>query len=315
MCKKLRVSKKNAIEYGYKGDSGRQISFFVFLFGIEFFRAVIIFFVFEDSLSIGMMIAVFAYLWFMITPVDDIINIQYAYDSANSALKRINEILTIKQEVKYPHKFNPFVEDKIAISLKNISFSYSEKVILKNINLEKKQGEKIALIGASGGGKSTLAQLIVGFYEADSGDILFNDISCKQIGLDVIRENVFLVLQAPILFNASVRENITMGQKYNDEQIHNALKISRLYEVIESMKDGLDTMLGKHGVRLSGGQRQRLAIARMVLKNPKVVILDESTSSLDSLTEAKLYEELDVFLKNKTVITIAHRLNTLKTLR
>ncbi|VAY86962.1 ABC-type multidrug transport system, ATPase and permease component [hydrothermal vent metagenome] len=305
LVQKAKNIKDNAVEYGYKGDSGKQISFFVFLLGVEFFRAIIIFFVFSDSVSVGMMIAVFAYLWFMAGPIDDMINIQYAYN-------RINETLAIKQETKYPNDINPFIKQEVSVSLKNVSFSYGEKNILKNVNLEIKQGEKIALIGSSGGGKTTLAQLIVGFYEIDSGDILFNDISYKKIGLDVVRENVFLVLQSPILFNDSVRENITMGKEYSDEQINNALRISQLYEVVESMKNGLDSVLGKHGIRLSGGQRQRLAIARMVLKNPKVIILDESTSSLDTTTEAKLYKALDSFLRDKTVITIAHRLNTIK---
>ncbi len=302
----------NAINYGYKGDSSRQISFFIFLAGIEFFRSIIVFYVFSDELSIGLMIAVFAYLWFMISPIEELISIQYSFNSASTSIKRINDIFNIKQEAIYPKKENPFKDKEISLSLKDIHFSYQDNLIFHKLNLNIKAKSKIAITGASGSGKTTLARILVGFYEIDKGDILFNGISYKKIGLDVLRDNIFLVLQSPVLFNNTVRENITLGEDFSDKEIYEALKIAKLFETIKNMKDDLNSMLGKNGVRLSGGQAQRLSITRMILKNPKIVILDESTSALDTKTEDLLYKDLEYFFKDKLVITIAHRLNTVQ---
>lgn len=184
---------------------------------------------------------------------------------------------------------------------------------MENINIHIKPKEKIALIGASGSGKTTLAQLISAFYEKSKGNLFYNDINIDKLDKKSIRDNVFLVLQMPILFNNTLRFNITMGNKnISDEEILNALKIAQLYETVENMQNGLDTIVGKHGIRLSGGQRQRLSIARMLIANPAVIIFDESTSALDVHTEAKLFTQLNEYLKDKTVITIAHRLSTVK---
>jgi ATP-binding cassette subfamily C protein len=203
---------------------------------------------------------------------------------------------------------------KVDISIKNLSFSYKEdKLTLKDISFDIKSGEKIAIIGASGSGKTTIAHIIAGFYSKTSGDILYNNISINDLDRQSLRENIFLVLQMPILFNNSLRFNITMGnENISDEEIFKALKIAQLYDSVESMPNKLDTLVGKHGIRLSGGQRQRLSIARMIIANPAVVIFDESTSALDVHTETKLFSELEEFLKDKTVITIAHRLSTVK---
>jgi ATP-binding cassette subfamily C protein len=198
--------------------------------------------------------------------------------------------------------------------LKGLNFSFvKDKPTLKNISLNISAGSKIALIGASGSGKTTLAQIISGFYEKESGILKYNNIEVEDIDKSSLRERVFLVLQMPILFNSTLRFNITMGDSnISDEQIYEALKIAQLTEMIDDMKDALETVVGRHGIRLSGGQRQRLSIARMIIANPSVVIFDESTSALDVHTEAKLYSALRPILKNKTVITIAHRLSTVK---
>jgi len=301
-----------ATNFGYKGDAHRQVSFFIFLFGIEFFRAVIVLYVFQDELSVGLMIAVFAYLWFMISPVEELIGIQYTFNSASASLKRINTIFDLKQEPIYPRIHNPFKENTISITLKNVSFSYQENSIFKNLNLEISPKDKISIIGASGSGKTTLARLLVGFYEIDSGDILFNGISYKEIGLDVIRDSVFLVLQSSVMFNDSVRTNLTLGSDFSDDEIYDALKMAKMFDKVSKMPEKLDTMLGKNGIRLSGGQGQRMSIARMILKNPKIIILDESTSALDLETEDLLYNSLKDFFKDKTIITIAHRLSTIE---
>jgi ATP-binding cassette subfamily C protein len=184
---------------------------------------------------------------------------------------------------------------------------------IKKISFSIKSGEKVAIIGASGSGKTTIAHIISGFYSKNSGDIFYNNISIDNLNRQSLRENIFLVLQMPILFNNTLKFNITMGNEdINDEDIFKALKIAQLYDTVIDMPNKLETIVGKHGIRLSGGQRQRLSIARMIIANPAVVIFDESTSALDVHTETKLFSDLEEFLKEKTVITIAHRLSTVK---
>jgi ATP-binding cassette subfamily C protein len=184
--------------------------------------------------------------------------------------------------------------------------------VLNNVNLQIRAGEKVALVGASGGGKTTLVQVILGLYPPQTGRLYFDEVPVTEIGLDVVRDNVATVLQHPALFNDTVRVNLTMGQDWADEQLYQALDIAQLRETVEKMPNKLDTVIGKQGVRLSGGQRQRLAIARMVLLNPKVVILDEATSALDTETESRLHGALSQFLAGKTTIIIAHRLSAVK---
>jgi ATP-binding cassette subfamily C protein len=193
-------------------------------------------------------------------------------------------------------------------------FSYNiEKPLLEDISIDIKPKEKVALIGASGSGKTTLAQVLAGFYSKTKGDIKYNNISIDNLNRNSLRDEIFLVLQMPILFNNTLRFNITMGdESISDEEIFKALEIAQLKDTVLQMSNKLDTLVGKHGIRLSGGQRQRLSIARMIISNPSVVIFDESTSALDVHTEAKLFSALIPILEDKTVITIAHRLSTVK---
>jgi ATP-binding cassette subfamily C protein len=258
-----------------------------------------------------MLFAMFGYIWFIMTPVQDMLSFQYSSSSAMAAIKRLNAILALKTEQNGDKE----LQDKsVHISLKDVHFSYSnEKKILNGISLEINSGCKIALIGASGSGKTTLAQIISGFYEKDSGSLLFNEIEVQDLNKSSLRQRVFLVLQMPILFNSTLRFNITMGnESVCDDAIFNALHIAQLDDMLQGMENSLDTLVGHHGVRLSGGQRQRLSIARMIIADPSVVIFDESTSALDVHTETKLHIALQDILKEKTVITIAHRLSTVK---
>ncbi len=298
-------------EYSYKNVAYERLSYTIFLVMFEILRASGLILVAYSDLSIGMMFAMFGYIWFIMTPVQDMLTMQYSYSSAVAALKRINKILTLKTE----HSGTKCLEEKdIHISLKNLDFSYVQgKEILRDISLEINAGCKIALIGASGSGKTTLAQVISGFYEKCSGSLKYNDIEIEELNKNSLRDKIFLVLQMPILFNSTLRFNITMGDKsIKDEEIYKALNIAQLDDMVNSMDDKLDTIVGHHGIRLSGGQRQRLSIARMIIANPSVVIFDESTSALDVHTEALLQAKLLPMLEDKTVITIAHRLSTVK---
>jgi len=303
--------KKTSNEYGYKSVAYEKLSYTIFLAMFEILRASGLILVVYSDLTIGMMFAMFGYIWFIMTPVQDILSMQYSYSSAMGALDRINKILSLKTE----DSGDEVLESKnVDISIKDLNFSYSnDKPILKNISLDIKAGSKVALIGASGSGKTTLAQVMSGFYEKQSGVQKYNSIEIENLNKNSLRQEIFLVLQMPILFNSTLRFNITMGDdSITDEAIYEALRISQLIEMVDGMEDGLDSVVGKHGVRLSGGQRQRLSIARMIIANPSIVIFDESTSALDVHTELKLNVALKDILENKTVITIAHRLSTVK---
>jgi len=309
-----RDVREHGINFEWKSDAANRLSFVVFLFGFDIFRAVSMMMVIFSGLSIGQMFAVFGYLWFMMGPVQEVLNIQYAYYNANAALDRINNLLTLEQEPCYPHIINPFEnKNTVAINISDLRFAYGDNPdVLNGIELEIKEGEKVALVGASGGGKSTLVQVLIGLYPAKSGNIFYDDVPVTRIGLDVVREHVATVLQNPALFNDSIKINLTLGRDLKDQDLWHALEIAQLKETVEQLPNKLNTIVGRQGIRLSGGQRQRLAIARMVLSKPSVVILDEATSALDAETEYHLHTALSDFLINKTTIIVAHRLSAIK---
>ncbi len=302
---------KSSNEFAFKSVIYEKLSTTISLSMFEILRASGFLLVVYSDLSIGMMFAMFGYIWFIMTPVQEILSIQYSYTSAMAALERINKILALKTENTGSEILS---SNKIDIHLENLDFSYSnEKPILKQISINISHACKIALIGASGSGKTTLAQVISGFYEKKAGLLQYNGLDIEKIDKKSLRQKIFLVLQMPILFNSTLRFNISMGdESISDAQIQKALVVAQLEDMIQDMQEGLDTIVGRHGIRLSGGQRQRLSIARMVIANPSIVIFDESTSALDVHTEANLQKALMPILKDKTVITIAHRLSTVK---
>jgi ATP-binding cassette subfamily C protein len=309
-----RHVRNHAAEFAWKSDAANRLSFVIFLFGFDVFRAIAMLMVVFSDLTIGQMFAVFGYLWFMMGPVQEILNIQYSFFSASAAVTRLNKLFSMKQEQHYPSQVNPFEVGKpSSIRIEDLHFQYGENTkVLNGVSLDIKAGEKVALVGASGAGKSTLVNVLLGLYPADQGMVFFNGSPVSEIGLANVREHVATVLQSPALFNDSVRHNITMGRDYDDEAIWQAIQIAQLDDVIQALPEQLDTIIGRDGVKLSGGQRQRLAIARMVLINPSVVVLDEATSALDSDTEFQLHTALEAYLKNRTTIIIAHRLSAVK---
>ncbi len=310
--KQAKKIKYTSNAFSFKSVAYEKLSYTIFLSVFELIRATGLLLVAYSDLSIGMMFAMFGYIWFIMTPVQDILSMQYSYASAKAALGRINKVLMLKREANGHEKLQGAPLD---ITIEKLSFSYasSDKEILKNISFSVPYGSKIALIGASGSGKTTLAQIISGFYEKKSGELLYNGTAVENLDKHSLREKIFLVLQMPIMFNATLRFNITMGETdADDAALYKALEIAQLTDMIENMPEKLDTIVGHHGIRLSGGQRQRLSIARMIIANPSIAIFDESTSALDVHTEAKLFAALEPVLREKTVITIAHRLSTVK---
>jgi len=304
----------HAAAYAWKSDALSRVSFFVFLAGFDAFRAGAMLMVVFSDLTIGQMFAVFGYLWFMMTPVQELVNIQYAWFAANGALGRINALLGMRDEPQHPALADPFAgRPTVGVALEGVSFAYDEgETVLDDVSLVIAPGEKVALVGASGGGKSTLVQALLGLYPVKAGRILYGDVPVTEIGWETVREHVGVVLQHPVLFNDSVRANLTLGRDVDDATLWQALDIAQLKDTLAALPHGLDTAVGRQGVRLSGGQRQRLAIARMIVANPRVVILDEATSALDTDTERHLHQAMHEFLAGRTTLIIAHRLSAVR---
>ena len=300
--------------FTWKSDAANRLSFMVFLFGFDIFRALSMVMVLFSDLSIGEMLAVYAYLWFMMTPVQEILGIQYSYLAAKAALTRINQLMDIGLEPRYPNELDPFRDNRtVSIRVENVSFRYGDgPLVLDKVNLMIPASEKVALVGASGGGKTTLVQILLGLYLPEQGQVFFNEAPVNRIGLDVVRDNVATVLQHPALFNDTVRNNLTLGRPATDEELWHALDVAQLSSTVRELPNALDTLVGRNGIRLSGGQRQRLAVARMVLSDPKVVILDEATSALDTTTEQRLHLAMREFLQDRTTLIIAHRLSAVR---
>ncbi|RUM61656.1 MAG: ABC transporter ATP-binding protein [Sulfurimonas sp.] len=299
--------------FGWKSEAAAHLSSFIFLSGFEVFRAAAMLMVLFSDLSIGQMFAVIGYLWFMITPLQELLNIIFSYTNATAALERLDALLSLEKEPQYRHRCNPFKADSTnTITLKHIGFSYGDKEILHDVSLSIPKGKKVALLGASGSGKTTLAHVILGLYAIKEGDLCVDGISVKDIGLDVMRENIALVLQQPKMFNDTLRHNLTLGRDVSDEKLYEALRIVQLDGVLKKLTHGLETPIGKDGIRLSGGERQRAAIARMLITEPNVIILDESTSALDVVTEANLFRSLQEYLEAKSMLIITHRLKTVE---
>ncbi len=315
ITKKSAAIKTHSEAFTWKSDAANRISFFIFLIGFDVFRGVSMLMVVFSGLSIGEMMAVLGYLWFMMGPIQEILAIQYSYSAGSGAMQRINDVLDLEQEPVYSLQGNnPFADDKVKLEVKDLFFTYPNKKqpVLKNLSFSIKAGEKLAFVGASGGGKTTLVQLLLGFYQADSGAVLYNNKPIKEIGQALVRKHVATVLQHPVMFHQSIRFNLTMGEDIADESLWQALDMAQLSAAIEELDEKLDSVVGRNGIKLSGGQRQRLAIARMILQDPKIVIMDEATSALDMETERKFYQDLEPFLKDRTTLIVAHRLSSIK---
>ena len=230
------------------------------------------------------------------------------------AMSRVFELFDITPQIQSPQNAIKMEGLKNAIDFENVNFEYEKDIpILKNFTLHVNKGETIALVGNSGGGKSTVVSLLPRFYDIKSGSIKFDDIDIRNFELNSLRKNISFVFQDNFMFSGTIRENIMMGNEHaNAEQLNSVIKMAHLDEFISTLDKGLDTVLGERGTTLSGGQRQRVAIARAMIKDAPIVILDEATSALDNKSEAIVQRALDNLIKNKTVFVIAHRLSTIK---
>ena len=248
-----------------------------------------------------------------ITPLTTLINFMEQYQNGVTGFKRFLEIIDEPIEMENPNA-KPIGKVKGHIEFKNVGFSYDDsKDILKNINLDIPVGQTLALVGPSGGGKTTICHLIPNFYQATSGEILIDGININDITFDSLRKNIGIVQQDVFLFGGTIRENIMYGRlDATEEEMIEAAKKANIHDYITTLPDGYETQIGERGIKLSGGQKQRLSIARVFLKNPQILILDEATSALDNTTEILIQEALDELCKGRTTIIVAHRLSTIK---
>lgn len=296
----------------WKSDAASRLSFMVFLIGFDLFRMAGLLMVLWSDLTIGEMMAIFGYLWFMMGPVQEILSIQYSYAAASGALQRINSVLNLEQMPAPKGQENPFQQKPVGLQVEHVSFTYPEQntPVLQDLSFTVAPGEKVAFVGASGGGKTTLMNLLLGFYTPDSGCICYNGVSIEHIDPNALRQHVSVVLQQPMLFNETIRFNLTLGEAKPEDALWQALEMAQAAEFVLELSEGLDTVVGRNGIKLSGGQRQRLTIARMILQAPDVVLMDEATSALDAETERKLYDALRPWLAERTALIVAHRLTS-----
>lgn len=249
----------------------------------------------------------------ILTPAKAISKASYQVKSGLAAAERVFDVLEVENTIT--DKENAVVKNSFdsSITIENINFKYEEENVLKNFSLEIPKGKTVALVGQSGSGKSTIANLLTRFYDVQEGSVKIDGIDIKDITLESLRHLMGLVTQDSILFNDTIKNNILLGkQDATDEEIIAALKVANAYEFVKDLPNGIETNIGDAGGKLSGGQKQRLSIARAVLKNPPIMILDEATSALDTESEKFVQVALENMMQNRTSIVIAHRLSTIQ---
>lgn len=271
-------------------------------------------FVVNGSMTLTDMLTFILYVGTFLTPIRKLVSFFEQYTNGMAGFERFVELMQIEPDIQDTENAHELTDVKGNIELKNVRFSYSDEApVLANINLTVPAGQKVALVGPSGGGKTTMCNLIPRFYEIDEGDITVDGHDIRDLTLKSLRQNVGIVQQDVFLFASSVKENIRYGRPdATDEEIMEAAKKAEIHDFILGLPDGYDTEVGERGTKLSGGQKQRISIARIFLKNPPIIILDEATSALDTATEIKIQQALDALAKGRTSLIIAHRLSTIR---
>ncbi|SHK43210.1 ABC transporter ATP-binding protein [Paramaledivibacter caminithermalis] len=271
-------------------------------------------FVYRELITLGDLVAYILYINFFMQPVRRLTQFAQQFQLGMTGFERFVQILDIKPEIVDKENSIELKNVKGDIELKNITFSYNQKeTVLKNINLSINAGETVALVGPSGGGKTTLCHLIPRFYDIEAGDIFIDEINIKDIAIKSLRKNIGLVQQDVFLFTGTIKDNILYGKpEATDNEVISAAKKANIHEFIMKLPNQYDTHIGEKGVKLSGGQKQRISIARVFLKNPPILILDEATSALDNESEIKIQEALEKLSKGRTTLVIAHRLSTIR---
>jgi subfamily B ATP-binding cassette protein MsbA len=267
----------------------------------------------DETLNAGLFITYMALSYQILTPAKTISKASYSIKKGNAAAARILEILEKENSIQDEPGSQVKGTFDNSLSLENVWFKYDEDWVLENFSAEIKKGKTVALVGPSGSGKSTITNLITRFYDIQKGDVKIDKQSIKNIRLESIRNLIALVTQDSILFNDTIKENLKVAkQDATDEEMIDALKVANAYRFVKTLPDGIETNVGDGGNKLSGGQKQRISIARAVLKNAPILVLDEATSSLDTESERLVQDALQRIMENKTSLVIAHRLSTIK---
>lgn len=303
----------------------KQDSYFImgrFYSGNSFFQGLLYIcvilaggiFITTGSLNISDLVVYILYINIFISPIDKLLNFTEQFQRGLSGFERFNEIINTVPDIGDKKGAVELVHPKGEIIFKDVSFSYNEKHnVLSNLNIKMAAGKNIALVGPSGGGKTTLCSLIPRFYEISEGSITIDGIDIRDIKLKSLRSAIGIVQQDVYLFAGSVRENISYGKpEAIDDEIIEAAKKANIHDYIMTLEHGYDTFVGERGVKLSGGQKQRISIARVFLKDPAILILDEATSALDNESEKFIQNSLEELSKNRTTLVIAHRLSTIR---
>ena len=271
------------------------------------------YFTYLGRINLGDYAAYILYVKMFIEPIKKLINFTEQYQNGMTGFERFMEIMDedVEKESENPVELKNV---KGNIEIKNVSFTYEDKKqVLKNLDLSIEAGKTVALVGPSGGGKSTLCNLIPRFYDFDEGDIKIDGTSIQKASLKSLRKNIGVVQQDVFLFTGTIKENILCAKPdASDEEIISAAKKAKIHEFIQSLPEGYNTYIGERGVKLSGGQKQRISICRVFLKNPPIIILDEATSALDNVTEREIQKSLEELSKDRTNLVVAHRLSTIK---
>lgn len=271
------------------------------------------YFTYLGKITLGDFAAYILYVKMFIQPIKKLINFTEQYQSGMTGFERFIEIINQDTEKESKHPINL---DKVKgdIEIENVSFTYEDNTkVLDNLSLSIEAGKTVALVGPSGGGKTTLCNLIPRFYDFEHGDIKIDGKSIKDISLKSLRKNIGIVQQDVFLFTGTIKDNILCGNPdASEEEMIEAAKKARIHDFIQTLPDGYDTYIGERGVKLSGGQKQRISISRIFLKNPPIIILDEATSALDNVTEREIQASLEELSKDRTNLVVAHRLSTIK---
>ena len=267
-----------------------------------------------NQITSGNFVSFITALIMLYTPIKNLGNNFNAVQMSFMAIERVFGVLELKPKIRDRENVKEFQNINNEITFENVSFEYiKNRPVLKNLNLHIKKGETLALVGNSGGGKSTIVSLLPRFYDIQKGEIKIDGINIKDYSLKSLRDNISVVFQDNFLFSGTIRENILLGKmNATEEELNSAVQSACLSEFINSLEKGLDTQIGERGVLLSGGQKQRVAIARAFIKNAPIVILDEATSALDNKSEAIVQKAIDNLMQDKTVFVIAHRLSTVR---
>ena len=270
-------------------------------------------FVLNETMTTGQFMSFLVSLLLAYQPVKALGNLNISVQEGLAGAERIFLLLDTSKDKSEKHLESKNISLNGNIEFNNINFSFEEKNILESINLTIESGKKTAFVGLSGSGKSTLINLLLRFYDDYSGDIKIDNHNIKSLSLFDLRENISLITQETLLFNESILDNIRYGNMSSDDKkIQEIAKLSGVSKFADQLPEKLHTVVGESGIKLSGGQRQRIAIARALIKNAPILVMDEATSSLDNLTEREIQKALDELMKDKTTIIIAHRLSTIK---